>query len=68
VPPEPDGRRGHGKLDKKIVARALALGGSSNGEHGVKKIGRCEFLEQEHGAEALAVMRSIKATLDHGGF
>jgi D-lactate dehydrogenase (cytochrome) len=30
-------------------------------------IGKREFLEQEHGAEALAVMRSIKATLDPRG-
>jgi D-lactate dehydrogenase (cytochrome) len=48
------------------VARALALGGSCSGEHGVG-IGKREFLEQEHGAEALAVMRSLKATLDPKG-
>ena len=48
------------------MARALALGGSCSGEHGVG-IGKREFLEQEHGAEALAVMRSIKQTLDPRG-
>lgn len=53
-------------LDRKIVARALALGGSCSGEHGVG-LGKREFLEQEHGAEALAVMRSLKATLDPKG-
>jgi D-lactate dehydrogenase (cytochrome) len=53
-------------LDKKIVARALALGGSCSGEHGVG-IGKREFLEQEHGAEALAVMRSVKQALDPRG-
>jgi D-lactate dehydrogenase (cytochrome) len=66
VPPEPDGLARAWELDKKIVARALALGGSCSGEHGVG-IGKREFLEQEHGAEALAVMRSIKATLDPKG-
>ena len=66
VPPEPDGLSRAWELDKKIVARALALGGSCSGEHGVG-IGKREFLEQEHGAEALAVMRSIKATLDPRG-
>jgi D-lactate dehydrogenase (cytochrome) len=66
VPPEPDGLARAWELDKKIVARALALGGSCSGEHGVG-IGKREFLEQEHGAEALAVMRSIKATLDPRG-
>ena len=53
-------------LDRKIVARALALGGSCSGEHGIG-IGKREFLEQEVGPEALAVMRSIKAALDPKG-
>ncbi len=66
VPPEPDALARAWELDKKIVARALALGGSCSGEHGVG-IGKREFLEAEHGAEALAVMRSIKQTLDPRG-
>ena len=53
-------------LDRKIVARAMALGGSCSGEHGVG-LGKREFLEREHGAEALAVMRSLKAVLDPRG-
>ncbi|MFT8245373.1 FAD-binding oxidoreductase [Roseomonas sp. BN140053] len=53
-------------LDRKIVARGLALGGTCSGEHGVG-LGKREFLEQEHGAEALAVMRSIKTALDPKG-
>jgi D-lactate dehydrogenase (cytochrome) len=66
VPPEPDGLARAWELDKKIVARALALGGSCSGEHGVG-IGKREFLEQEHGVEALAVMRSVKQALDPRG-
>lgn len=66
VPPEQDGLARAWELDRKIVARALALGGSCSGEHGVG-IGKREFLEQEHGPEALAVMRSIKGTLDPRG-
>jgi D-lactate dehydrogenase (cytochrome) len=66
VPPEPDGLKRAWDLDKKIVARALALGGSCSGEHGVG-IGKREFLEQEHGVEALAVMRSVKQALDPRG-
>ena len=50
VPPEPDGLKRAWDLDKKIVARALALGGSCSGEHGVG-IGKREFLADEHGAE-----------------
>ena len=53
-------------LDRKIVNRALALGGSCSGEHGVG-IGKREFLEIEHGPEALAVMRSIKTQFDPRG-
>ncbi len=66
VPPEPDGLARAWELDKKIVGRALALGGSCSGEHGVG-IGKREFLELEHGAETLAVMRAVKATLDPKG-
>ena len=66
VPPEPGGLERAWELDKKIVGRALALGGSCSGEHGIG-IGKREFLELEHGPEALAVMRSIKATLDPKG-
>jgi D-lactate dehydrogenase (cytochrome) len=53
-------------LDKKIVARALALGGSCSGEHGIG-IGKREFLEQEVGSDVLDVMRSLKMALDPHG-
>ncbi len=66
VPPEPDGLDRAWELDKKIVARALALGGSCSGEHGIG-IGKREFLDTEHGAETLAVMRQIKTALDPRG-
>ncbi|MBV8590771.1 MAG: 2-hydroxy-acid oxidase, partial [Acetobacteraceae bacterium] len=66
VPPEPDGMDRAWALDRKIVARALAFGGSCSGEHGIG-IGKREFLEAEHGPEALAVMRSIKKALDPRG-
>ncbi|AQU88732.1 2-hydroxy-acid oxidase [Komagataeibacter nataicola] len=50
-------------LDHKIIARALSLGGSASGEHGVglAKIG---FMPAEHDAVALDVMRTIKLALD----
>ncbi|WP_137127896.1 FAD-binding oxidoreductase [Roseomonas sp. HF4] len=53
-------------LDRAIVAQGLALGGTCSGEHGIG-LGKREFLEQEHGAEALAVMRSVKSALDPRG-
>lgn len=54
------------ELDKKIVHRALALGGTCSGEHGIG-LGKREFLEAEHGLEALSVMRSVKQALDPRG-
>ncbi len=66
VPKTPEGIEQAWALDKKIVARALALGGSCSGEHGVG-IGKREFLELEHGPETLAVMRQIKQALDPRG-
>ena len=66
VPPEEGAMERAMELDRKIVGRALALGGSCSGEHGVG-IGKREFLEQEHGAETLAVMRAVKTALDPRG-
>ena len=66
VPPDEDGWQRAWALDRKIVGRALSLGGSCSGEHGVG-LGKREFLEAEHGADALAVMRGIKAALDPRG-
>ena len=65
-PNDPEGPEKAWEIDKKIVARGLALGGTCSGEHGVG-LGKREFLETEHGAEALAVMRSIKNSLDPKG-
>jgi len=49
-------------LEEKIIRRALAMGGTSSGEHGVGT-GRKKYLPVEHGA-ALDVMRAIKQALD----
>jgi D-lactate dehydrogenase (cytochrome) len=65
-PNDPAGLEKAWELDRKIVARGLALGGTCSGEHGVG-LGKREFLEEEHGAEAMAVMRSIKTTFDPKG-
>ena len=50
------------RLNERMVLRALAMGGTSSGEHGVG-LGKMKYLEAEHGP-ALEVMRTIKRALD----
>jgi len=61
-PQRPDEIAEAGRLNERMVARALAMEGTSTGEHGVG-YGKMDFLVSEHG-EALSVMRSIKKALD----
>ncbi|MEQ9607417.1 MAG: FAD-linked oxidase C-terminal domain-containing protein [Kiloniellaceae bacterium] len=49
-------------VNDRMVMRALAMGGTCTGEHGVGT-GKMRFLQAEHG-DALAVMRQIKQALD----
>ncbi|HET6720300.1 MAG TPA: FAD-linked oxidase C-terminal domain-containing protein [Rhodocyclaceae bacterium] len=51
------------RLSGAIVHRALALGGTCTGEHGVG-LGKRKYMVEEHGAAALDAMRALKAALD----
>jgi len=51
------------RINERLVQRALAMDGTITGEHGVG-LGKKKYMNSEHGAEALAVMRAIKHALD----
>jgi D-lactate dehydrogenase (cytochrome) len=53
------------KVSQRMVARALAMGGTATGEHGVG-IGKRKFMEAEHGS-SLEWMKGIKSLFDPRG-
>ena len=53
------------ELNERVVRKAIELGGSATGEHGIG-IGKRQFMHQEHG-ESIDLMGSLKKTLDPNG-
>jgi D-lactate dehydrogenase (cytochrome) len=53
------------RLNERLVTRAIDMGGTCSGEHGVG-IGKMKYLQREHGA-AVDTMRLIKHALDPKG-
>ncbi|MFQ5983335.1 MAG: FAD-binding oxidoreductase, partial [Woeseiaceae bacterium] len=51
------------QLGSRMVERAIRMGGTCTGEHGVG-LGKQKYLELEFGEEAIALMRTIKAAID----
>ena len=56
-------RRAPRRLNERLVERALALGGTCTGEHGVG-YGKLEYLERRARRRRVDVMRTIKQALD----
>ncbi|MEW6323723.1 MAG: FAD-linked oxidase C-terminal domain-containing protein [Acidobacteriota bacterium] len=61
-PDDPDDLGRVKALNERLVERALGMGGTCTGEHGVG-FGKLKYAEREHGASVEA-MRAIKAALD----
>jgi D-lactate dehydrogenase (cytochrome) len=51
------------QLSERMVQRAIRMGGTCTGEHGVG-LGKQKFLQLEFGEEAVALMRTIKSAMD----
>ncbi len=51
------------RINQRVVRRRLAMDGTCTGEHGVG-LHKMGFLIEEHGEDAISVMRSIKQALD----
>ena len=62
-PDQPEERTKAEQLNKQLVQRALQLGGTCTGEHGVG-LHKMGFLLEEAGAGTVAMMRAIKQALD----
>ncbi len=62
-PDDISGRERANKLNDLIVSKAISLGGTCTGEHGVG-LGKQTYMVSEHGEAAMSVMRQLKATLD----
>lgn len=53
-------------LSARLAERALRLGGTVTGEHGIG-MGKVDYMAREHGEAGVAVMRTLKAALDPKG-
>ncbi len=54
------------QIHDRLVRRAIALGGTCTGEHGVG-YGKAKYLTLEHGDGGVELMRHVKAALDPDG-
>ena len=64
-PSDPAERKEASRIADRVAERALAMGGTVTGEHGVG-LGKKKFMRAEHG-EAYTVMATLKQNLDPQG-
>lgn len=63
APGDEEGRRRAAAFSALVVGKAIELGGTASGEHGVG-LGKRVHMVAEHGAGAVEAMRAIKRALD----
>jgi D-lactate dehydrogenase (cytochrome) len=51
------------RLNDRLVKRAIAMGGTSTGEHGIGS-GKMKYLAAEHGEEGVRLMSVLKSAID----
>lgn len=62
-PEDPEEAERVAEHHRRMIERAIAVGGTCTGEHGIG-LGKRAFLEAEHGPGAVAAMRRIKDAFD----
>ncbi len=62
-PKAPDEWSRASAVNKAMIEYAIAAGGTSTGEHGIG-LGKRQALLDEHGSDAVALMRTIKQAID----
>ena len=65
-PGDSDERARADRLAHNVARRAIAMGGTCTGEHGIG-VHKLDALAEEHGEGAVAVMQAVKAALDPNG-
>ena len=63
---DPEQQKNLIKFNDQVVVRAIELGGTCTGEHGVG-IGKQKYMVMEHGEEAFSVMQQLKRLFDPTG-
>ncbi len=54
------------EISERLVSRAIRMGGTCTGEHGIG-IGKVKYLNEELGDNAVALMKSVKCAIDPAG-
>ena len=62
-PDDPDEAARAKEAHSRIIERAIEVGGTATGEHGIGQ-GKRGYLVAEHGEEAVEAMRAVKRVLD----